>query len=621
MQKSRKMFLGILFTILFLIPFLSSLSHAQWAYTYGGTEGDYAGSMRVTNDGGYIVAGITGFSGLWAETVLIKLDSNGNITWQKKYGATIEWGIASDVQQTKDGGYIIAGAIFALGSMVPDLWVLKLDSNGNITWQKKYGATGTDNALSVQQTTDDGFIVAGSTNSFGAGNSDFWLLKLDLNGNVTWEKTYGGLSFDDVSEIHQTKDGGYILTGTTLTFGAGNRDVWILKLNDDGNVTWQKTYGGTGEDYASSLQQTTDEGFIVAGSTSSFGDEGSDLWLLKLNSIGDITWEKRYGGPGWDYAEAVHQTSDSGYILVGYGDSFDVDNDDLWLLKLDAGGNVMWEKRFGGAGQDYPRSLMQTTDGGYIVAGESNSFGAGNSGLLVLKFDANGSIGSCPFENITTSTKSNTNATINITSITPAISTTTVTNTNTVVADATLSQSIVCTASLGLERIKINSTKKHKGNGNIVSFDGLISCPESCEAQYYHGFVVNLQAIPDYLSTFVGWKPASLGCVDTDAICQVTMDKKKSIKAVFQGPNKLKVGIASKKDGAGTVTSDGSEINCPVDCEELLTLNQSITLTANPTQGTFAGWTGKPCKDEPSNVCTFTMDKNYTVKAIFEGNP
>jgi hypothetical protein len=515
----------------------------------------------------------------------------------------------------------VAGAIFALGSMVSDLWVLKLNPNGNITWQQKFGATGTDNGLSVHQTTDDGFIVAGSTNSFGAGNSDFWLLKLDLNGNVSWEKTYGGPSFDDVSEIHQTKDGGYILTGTTLSFGAGNRDAWILKLNADGNVTWQKTYGGTGEDYALSVQQTTDEGFIVAGSTSSFGAEVSDVWLIKLNSSGDITWEKRFGVGGREFGEAVHQTSDAGYILVGYTDSFDVDNDDLWLLKLDAGGNVTWEKRFGGAGQDYPRYLMQTTDGGYIVAGESESFGAGNSDLLVIKFDANGSIGSCPFENITTSTTSNTNATINITSITPAISTATVTNTNTVAADAALSQSIVCATSLGLERIKINSTRKRKGNGNIVSFDGLIGCPESCEAEYYHGFIVNLQAIPDYLSTFVGWKPVSLGCVDTDAICQVTMDKKKSVKAVFQGPNRLKVGIASKKDGMGTVASDGTEINCPSDCEELLTLNQSITLTATPTQGTFAGWTGKPCKDEPSNVCSFTMDKNYTVKAIFEGNP
>ena len=214
--------------------------------------------------------------------------------WAKTYGGS-GYDVASSIQQTADSGYIVAGSTYSF-SEDSDSWVLKLDSNGNVTWQKTYGGSGGDFASSIQQTTDGGYIVAGSTYSFGASYDyfDFWVLKLDSNGNVTWQKTYGGSGDDVATSIQQTTDGGYIVAGLTDSFGVAgyeNDDFWVLKLDSNGNITWQKTYGGSDYDYAYSIQQTTDGGYIVAGSTDSFGAGGYDydFWVLKLDSSGEIS--------------------------------------------------------------------------------------------------------------------------------------------------------------------------------------------------------------------------------------------------------------------------------------------------------------------------------------------
>jgi len=289
-----KTFAHIVLFILLLIPF--PVLATEWAKTYGGSGGDFASSIQQTTDGGYIVAGSTysfGASYDYFDFWVLKLDSNGNVTWQKTYGGSGD-DVATSIQQTTDGGYIVAGLTDSFGVAGyenDDFWVLKLDSNGNITWQKTYGGSDYDYAYSIQQTTDGGYIVAGSTGSFGADYGDSWVLKLDSNGNVTWQKTYGGSGDDVASSIQQTTDGGYIVAGSTDSFGAGGSDAWVLKLGSNGNVTWQKTYGGSGDDVATSIQQTTDGGYIVAGSTDSFGAGGYDydFWVLKLDSSGEIS--------------------------------------------------------------------------------------------------------------------------------------------------------------------------------------------------------------------------------------------------------------------------------------------------------------------------------------------
>jgi len=620
-QAGAKSFiLGILLVILlFSLSFTNA--HAQWAYTYGGTEYDYATSIKLTSDGGYIATGFTeSFGAGYRDFWLLKLYENGNVNWQKVYGgsgAEVPW----DVNQTADGGYIVAGCTGSFGVGSDDLWIVKLDSEGHVVWEKSYGGPGSDCAASVRQTEDGGYIVAGGTSSFGAGSSDFWLLKLDGSGNVTWEKAYGGTGYDYVTSLGQTSDKGYIMAGYTSSFGVTNSGMWIIKVDENGVITWQKTYGGTGYDYAESITQTQDGGYIVAGETTSFGAGNYDLWIIKLDENGVITWQKTYGGTGYDYASSIRQTQDGGYLVAGSTKSFGAGNDDLLLIKLDNTGAVAWEKTYGGSGNDGIYFVNQVQDGTIIAAGGTDSFGAGNRDFWLLKLDPTGSIGSCPFEGISTAIVSDTAVTAIDTNAVPITSTATVTNTTATVTDTTVSPNIVCSASLGLERLKVGSSNKKNGEGTVTSREGLIACPDSCQAEYTEGFNVTLFATPSALSTFLGWKPSSPGCEGADP-CIITMDKKKSVKAVFQGPNRLKVVTTFKNGGTGTVTSGDALINCPGDCEEPYILNAPVTLTANEGVGsTFVKWTGKPCKDESTNVCTFEMNKNATVKAIFEVNP
>jgi uncharacterized delta-60 repeat protein len=226
------------------------------------------------------------------EVLLESLNSDGTISWQKRYGGAGP-DVAYSIQQTSDGGYIVAGgtAPFGVGG---DFWVLKLNSDGTVSWQKRYGGADNDEANSIQQTSDGGYIVAGHTGSFGAGDGDFWVLKLKSDGTVSWQKRYGA-EYDDAYSIQQTSDGGYIVAGYTRPFGAGIYDFWVLKLKSDGTVSWQKTYGSAGDDFAYSIQQTTDGGYIVAGETDFSDADSGDFWVLKLRSDGTISFNPASG--------------------------------------------------------------------------------------------------------------------------------------------------------------------------------------------------------------------------------------------------------------------------------------------------------------------------------------
>jgi predicted secreted protein len=190
-------------------------------------------------------------------------------------------------------------------------------------------------------------------------------LKLSSNGEIEWQKTYGG-SWDDVRSFQQTIDGGYIVAGWTGSFGAGGDDIWILKLSSTGDIEWQKTYGGSEYDRALSVQQTSDGGYIIAGKTDSFGAEGGDTWVLKLSSAGEIEWQKTFGGSSDDYASSIQETSDGGYIIAGKTDSFGAGGDDTWVLKLSSAGEIEWQKTYGGSSDDYASSIQETSDGGYM---------------------------------------------------------------------------------------------------------------------------------------------------------------------------------------------------------------------------------------------------------------
>ncbi|MDH5770169.1 MAG: hypothetical protein OEZ25_02620, partial [Candidatus Bathyarchaeota archaeon] len=259
-------------------------------------------------------------------------------------------------------------------------------------WSKTYGGTNDEWAYSVVQSNDGGYAVAGYTLSYGAGGCDMWLVKTDATGNMQWSRAYGGTNDERAYSVVRTVDGGYALAGQTYSYGAGGSDFWLVKTDSNGNMQWSRTYGGTGPDYVRSVVQTVDGGYALAGSTLSFGLGAADIYLVKTDSSGNMQWNKRYGGDYWDRAYSVVQTGDGGYALAGYTESYGAGSDDFWLVKTDSSGNMQWSKTYGGTNGDSAYSLVQTGDGGYALAGQTYSYGTGNGDAWLVKTDASGNM-------------------------------------------------------------------------------------------------------------------------------------------------------------------------------------------------------------------------------------
>ena len=507
----------------FILLFMMEVAHAQWARTLGGESGDWANSIQRTSDGGFIVAGATTSFGAGSKDAwIVKLDAYGDVEWQKTYGG---WDLeeATSVQQTADGGYIVAGWTGSFGNSPSDVWVMKLTSGGDIEWQKIYGGGGTDWATSVQQTPEGGYIVAGWTESFGAGYADIWVLKLDERGDVSWQKTYGGGDNDRAYSILRTSDGGYIVAGETQSFGDGAPHVWILKLQGNGDVSWQKTYEGDEGEHAYSVQQTTDGGYIVAG------EYGGDPWVLKLDSTGAIQWQRSYTGRG--AASSVQQTPDGGYIISGslsssYGDP------EAWLLKLDSHGNVSWQRTYGGSGADWASYLQETGDGGYMVAGLTYSFGAGDSDLWLLKVDGRGDIYGCPLEKEVQGSGWETNATVVDTHGVGQETNVSGQDSAATITVPTVSQAQQCSG--GGQPSGYTLTVHKQGLGRITSYPEGIECGDVCSAQFTERTTVTLMATPQEGYVFVSW----MDCPNpSGTLCTVVMNTDREVTAIFQPPS------------------------------------------------------------------------------------
>ncbi len=356
-----------------------------WLKTYGEENADRtATTIAQTPDGGYILAGYHLFKNVSnsGKLFILKLNNFGNIVWQKLF-IDFKASVYTFIQNT-DNGYVLTGA----GSGVS---LLNLDRNGNVIWHKTYGSYGftSERGHFVQQTEDGGYILAGEY-----GN-DIGLFKLNSTGDVVWQKNYGGFYEDTIPFLHQTTDGGYIVVGVTNSFGGvGRPDYWLLKLDSDGNISWQNVFGGSASDWPSCVRQTIDGGYIVVGSTKSYATCcHEDIWLLKLDSNGNVSWQKTYGGRYFDFAQSIFQTPDGGYLVFGNTDSFgdgvtNIYRGDIWVLRLDGLGNIIWQKKYGMDGREEGYSVKQTIDDGYVVAGSFYPTPGGEKDALVLKFDS-----------------------------------------------------------------------------------------------------------------------------------------------------------------------------------------------------------------------------------------
>jgi len=374
----------------------------EWETAIGGSYFDYADAVQQATDGGYIVVGTTYSSGNGGDFYVVKADASGNVEWEKTLGGSeIESGRAVD--KTADGGYIIAGKTASYGTG-GDFYVVKTDASGNVEWEKIFGGSSYEEAFAVQQTADGGYIIAGDTDSYGAGRTDVYLVKTDASGNVTWDSVFGASGFDHGYAVDQTTDGGYIIAGTTTSYGAGG-DFYLVKADASGNLTWDVAFGGSEFDCAFDVTQTTDGGYILVGETLSFGAGSYDFYVVKADASGNAEWEKTFGGSDWDDGLSIEQTTDGGYIIAGNSGSFSV-NGDGYLVKTDASGNIEWDKTVGGSDYDCVHALKQTADGGYIVAGETYSYGAIGGDVFLAKVSAwtNTPVGS----NVTVSLESST---------------------------------------------------------------------------------------------------------------------------------------------------------------------------------------------------------------------
>ena len=343
----------------------------QWSNSFGGTKNDEAYFITITSDGGYIVAGLS-YSDNGDATVnhgdadywIVKINNIGNLQWQKSYGGS-GYDKINSIEETSDGGYIVAGYSGSTDGDVTgnhgknDYWILKIQSDGAISWQKSLGGSDNEKAYSVKETADGGYIVFGFTGSMDGditnnhGGFDYWVTKINSIGNLEWQKTYGGTQSDIGAVIALDVDG-YILTGQSesydgdATFNNGGYDYWTLKIDFDGSILWQKSYGGSADDIAYSVGKTTGNGYVISGYSESnngdvTGNHGmNDVWVVKLHSDGSFNWELSLGGSTTDGSAFIEQTADGGYIATCTANSIDGDvtgnhgGFDYWIVKLDA---------------------------------------------------------------------------------------------------------------------------------------------------------------------------------------------------------------------------------------------------------------------------------------------
>lgn len=389
-----------LILILFVVLAYRLFGLVTFEKTFGLSGEDRGQSIQQTSDGGYIIAGSTSSFGAGSlDVYLLKTDSDGAGEWGNSFGGT-SYDVGNSVFQTTDGGYIITGSTRSFGAGWDDVYLIKANNLGEFQWQKTFGGEFNDVGFSIQQTTDGCYIITGTTycyhSEWGTFSDDILLIKIDLLGNLIWYKTFD-IASDKGFSVMQSSDGGYIITGSTYYQSSDRSYVLLIKTDENGNQSWYKTFSVEESNVGYSVQLTSDGGYIITGSTyyydAAWGEDYYDVLLLKTDDSGNQSWYKTFGN-GWysDEGYSVQQTTEGGYIIVGYSSSYGAGETDVWLIKTDSNGNLIWEQTIGGANYDYGKSVRQTSDGGYVITGDTNSYSS-SSDIYIIKTDEYGSVG------------------------------------------------------------------------------------------------------------------------------------------------------------------------------------------------------------------------------------
>ena len=374
---------------LILAVLMVSIANAQpdslWSRTYGGTGRESGWAVVSAEDGGYVLGGLTNSFGAGGyDGWLIKTNADGDTLWCRTFGGPQDEEVAT-MGRTTDGGYFMAGMTYSYGAGNGDFWLVKTDADGNAMWSRTYGGPAEDgDAFQCQVTTDGGYILAGPTHSFGAGNHDFWLVKTNANGDSLWSRTFGGPLMESALYVVQTADTGYMVAGTTYAAGHENGDFWLIKTDANGDSLWSHTYGRPWEDIPWCVKQTMDGGYIVVGQSARTSGGIPDIWLVKTSANGDSLWSRTYGQPGsYEVGYSAVQMSDGGYVIAGGTEAIGPNNGDVWLIRTESEGIVLWSRMYGSGADEGAHDFQLTADGGYIITGYANS--SGSYDMLLLK--------------------------------------------------------------------------------------------------------------------------------------------------------------------------------------------------------------------------------------------
>ena len=395
----------LLASLLFLSCFIT-LTTAQAAtsgkHTYGGDQYDVISSSAKTPDGGYVMVGTSGSYGVAGDFWLLKTDADGNLQWNRTYGGDAgDFGLG--VINSNTGGYVLVGSTYSYGAGEDDIWLIKTDAQGNMVWNRTIGGPKDDYSWIVIANQGGGYTLAGYTYSFSNGDDDVLLVQVSEEGTLHWMQTYGGVGDDRGYTVIATKDGGYLLTGYTNSTGAGDDDLWLIKTDYKGAMQWNRTYGGAGLDLGYVVTQTSDGDYVIVGGTTTYGACSTatigpygvmaNAWLLKVDSGGNPLWHQTYGVGSSDCTWSLLGCSDGGYMLAGYTSSYSANGRvEAWLFKVDAEGKEQWSKSYGGDFDCYGWNVLQTQDGGYAFAGNTqDECGVSGDGFLYLT-DSQGNV-------------------------------------------------------------------------------------------------------------------------------------------------------------------------------------------------------------------------------------